>query len=89
MSEGKRELSPDKAAGKINLLISIHTKTSKVKHLQTKGEVREPVEGGGEPQAGRGQSRDISVPCSSTVTSWEGCGWDRVAGGSSKSLACG
>lgn len=40
-----RELSPNKATGKIKcLLISIHTKTSKVKHLQTKGEVREPVE---------------------------------------------
>ena len=41
-----RELSPDaEAAGKIKcLLISIHTKTSKEKCLQTKGEVREPVE---------------------------------------------
>lgn len=88
-----RELSSDmEAADKIKcLLISVHAKTSKEKCLKTKGEVRKIVE-----RRRRTPSWERAewgpghyVLCSSTITSWEGCAWDRVTGASSRSLACG
>jgi len=44
-----------------------------------------------EAQAGRGQSWgwDVPVLCSSTITSWECCVWDGVAGASHEALAWG